>query len=287
MEKKPRLGRGLGALISTEEPTAAVGSTIFNEVPISQIKPNPNQPRKDFDEESLQELAISIKNNGIISPITLRKISDNEYQIVAGERRYRASIIAGLEKIPAYIREASEEQVMEMALIENIQREDLNAIEIALSYNSLCATLNLTQEALAERIGKKRATITNYLRLLRLPAEIQIGIKNKVIEMGHARAIAGISDAQMQLKIYNEVVKKQASVRQTEEMVRKTLNPNENQNTPSFNSEEYTKLQDSLSTLFNSKIKLKYNENGKGSISIPFKNDEDLSRIMSLLDKIK
>lgn len=287
MEKKPRLGRGLGALISTEEPTAAVGSTIFNEVPISQIKPNPNQPRKDFDEESLQELAISIKNNGIISPITLRKISDNEYQIVAGERRYRASIIAGLEKIPAYIREASEEQVMEMALIENIQREDLNAIEIALSYNSLCATLNLTQEALAERIGKKRATITNYLRLLRLPAEIQIGIKNKVIEMGHARAIAGISDAQMQLKIYNEVVKKQASVRQTEEMVRKALNPNENQNTPSFNSEEYTKLQDSLSTLFNSKIKLKYNENGKGSISIPFKNDEDLSRIMSLLDKIK
>lgn len=287
MEKKPRLGRGLGALISTEEPTAAVGSTIFNEVPISQIKPNPNQPRKDFDEESLQELAISIKNNGIISPITLRKISDNEYQIVAGERRYRASIIAGLEKIPAYIRDASEEQVMEMALIENIQREDLNAIEIALSYNSLCATLNLTQEALAERIGKKRATITNYLRLLRLPAEIQIGIKNKVIEMGHARAIAGISDAQMQLKIYNEVVKKQASVRQTEEMVRKTLNPNENQNTPSFNSEEYTKLQNSLSTLFNSKIKLKYNENGKGSISIPFKNDEDLSRIMSLLDKIK
>lgn len=287
MEKKTRLGRGLGALISTEEPTAAVGSTIFNEVPISQIKPNPNQPRKDFDEESLQELAISIKNNGIISPITLRKISDNEYQIVAGERRYRASIIAGLEKIPAYIREASEEQVMEMALIENIQREDLNAIEIALSYNSLCATLNLTQEALAERIGKKRATITNYLRLLRLPAEIQIGIKNKVIEMGHARAIAGISDAQMQLKIYNEVVKKQASVRQTEEMVRKALNPNENQNTPSFNSEEYTKLQDSLSTLFNSKIKLKYNENGKGSISIPFKNDEDLSRIMSLLDKIK
>ena len=287
MEKKPRLGRGLGALISTEEPTAAVGSTIFNEVPISQIKPNPNQPRKDFDEESLQELAISIKNNGIISPITLRKISDNEYQIVAGERRYRASIIAGLEKIPAYIRDASEEQVMEMALIENIQREDLNAIEIALSYNSLCATLNLTQEALAEKIGKKRATITNYLRLLRLPAEIQIGIKNKVIEMGHARAIAGISDAQMQLKIYNEVVNKQASVRQTEEMVRKALNPNENQNTPSFNSEEYTKLQDSLSTLFNSKIKLKYNENGKGSISIPFKNDEDLSRIMSLLDKIK
>ena len=274
-------------MISTEEPTAAVGSTIFNEVPISQIKPNPNQPRKDFDEESLQELAISIKNNGIISPITLRKISDNEYQIVAGERRYRASIIAGLEKIPAYIRDASEEQVMEMALIENIQREDLNAIEIALSYNSLCATLNLTQEALAERIGKKRATITNYLRLLRLPAEIQIGIKNKVIEMGHARAIAGISDAQMQLKIYNEVVNKQASVRQTEEMVRKALNPNENQNTPSFNSEEYTKLQDRLSTLFNSKIKLKYNENGKGSISIPFKNDEDLSRIMSLLDKIK
>ncbi|MGM9795209.1 MAG: ParB/RepB/Spo0J family partition protein [Candidatus Aphodosoma sp.] len=285
MTKNNRLGRGLGALISTEEPTAAVGSTIFNEVPISQIKPNPNQPRKDFDEESLQELATSIKTNGIISPITLRKISDNEYQIVAGERRYRASIMAGIDKIPAYIRDASEEQVMEMALIENIQREDLNAIEIALSYNSLCATLNLTQEALAERIGKKRATITNYLRLLRLPAEIQIGIKNKVIEMGHARAIAGINDAQLQLKIYNEVVKKQASVRQTEEMVRNALNPPTDK--PAFSSDEYNKLQDSLCSLFNSKIKLKYNENGKGSISIPFKNDEDLSRIMSLLDKIK
>ena len=285
MTKNNRLGRGLGALISTEEPTAAVGSTIFNEVPISQIKPNPNQPRKDFDEESLQELAVSIKTNGIISPITLRKINDNEYQIVAGERRYRASIMAGIDKIPAYIRDASDEQVMEMALIENIQREDLNAIEIALSYNSLCATLNLTQEALAERIGKKRATITNYLRLLRLPAEIQIGIKNKVIEMGHARAIAGINDAQLQLKIYNEVVKKQASVRQTEEMVRNALNPTTDK--PVFSSGEYNKLQDSLCSLFNSKIKLKYNENGKGSISIPFKNDEDLSRIMSLLDKIK
>lgn len=285
MTKNNRLGRGLGALISTEEPTAAVGSTIFNEVPISQIKPNPNQPRKDFDEESLQELAVSIKTNGIISPITLRKINDNEYQIVAGERRYRASIMAGIDKIPAYIRDASDEQVMEMALIENIQREDLNAIEIALSYNSLCATLNLTQEALAERIGKKRATITNYLRLLRLPAEIQIGIKNKVIEMGHARAIAGINDAQLQLKIYNEVVKKQASVRQTEEMVRNALNPTTDK--PVFSSDEYIKLQDSLCSLFNSKIKLKYNENGKGSISIPFKNDEDLSRIMSLLDKIK
>ena len=285
MTKNNRLGRGLGALISTEEPTAAVGSTIFDEVPISQIKPNPNQPRKDFDEESLQELAVSIKTNGIISPITLRKINDNEYQIVAGERRYRASIMAGIDKIPAYIRDASDEQVMEMALIENIQREDLNAIEIALSYNSLCATLNLTQEALAERIGKKRATITNYLRLLRLPAEIQIGIKNKVIEMGHARAIAGINDAQLQLKIYNEVVKKQASVRQTEEMVRNALNPTTDK--PVFSSDEYIKLQDSLCSLFNSKIKLKYNENGKGSISIPFKNDEDLSRIMSLLDKIK
>ncbi len=285
MTKNNRLGRGLGALISTEESSAAVGSTIFNEVPISQIKPNPNQPRKDFDEESLQELAVSIKTNGIISPITLRKINDNEYQIVAGERRYRASIMAGIDKIPAYIRDASDEQVMEMALIENIQREDLNAIEIALSYNSLCATLNLTQEALAERIGKKRATITNYLRLLRLPAEIQIGIKNKVIEMGHARAIAGINDAQLQLKIYNEVVKKQASVRQTEEMVRNALNPPTDK--PVFSSDEYNKLQDSLCSLFNSKIKLKYNENGKGSISIPFKNDEDLSRIMSLLDKIK
>ena len=217
--KKQVLGRGLSALIETE-PVAAVGSTIFNEIEISKIYPNPNQPRTDFDDDALEELATSIRANGIISPITLRKISDDNYQIIAGERRYRASKMVGLDKIPAYIRDVDDGQVMEMALIENIQREDLNAIEIALSYNSLVATLNLTQEALAERVGKKRATITNYLRLLKLPAEIQMGLKNKKIDMGHARALVSVENPEVLLNIYAQVLAEGASVRRTEELVR-------------------------------------------------------------------
>lgn len=289
--KKQALGRGLSALIETE-PVAAVGSTIFNEIEISKIKPNPNQPRTEFDDEALEELAASIRANGIISPITLRKISDDNYQIIAGERRYRASKLAGLNKIPAYIRDVDDGQVMEMALIENIQREDLNAIEIALSYNSLVATLNLTQEALAERVGKKRATITNYLRLLKLPAEIQMGLKDKKIDMGHARALVSVDNPEQMLAIYAQVLNEGASVRRTEELVRMaatgetTEKAEKKEKQHTIMPEEYDTLCKELNEKFNAHVKLSYNEKGKGKVVIPFDSDEDLMRLMSLFDKI-
>ena len=289
--KKQALGRGLSALIETE-PVVAVGSTLFNEIEISKINPNPNQPRTEFDDEALEELAASIRANGIISPITLRKISDDNYQIIAGERRYRASKLAGLDKIPAYIRDVDDGQVMEMALIENIQREDLNAIEIALSYNSLVATLNLTQEALAERVGKKRATITNYLRLLKLPAEIQMGLKDKKIDMGHARALVSVENPEVMLNIYAQVLAESASVRRTEELVRlaalgeNTEKPAKKEKQHTIMPEEYDALCRELKDKFNAKVKLSYNENGKGKLTIPFDSDDDLLRLMSLFDMI-
>ena len=289
--KKQVLGRGLSALIETE-PVAAVGSTMFNEIEISKIYPNPNQPRTEFDDEALEELATSIRANGIISPITLRKISDDNYQIIAGERRYRASKLAGLDKIPAYIRDVDDGQVMEMALIENIQREDLNAIEIALSYNSLVATLNLTQEALAERVGKKRATITNYLRLLKLPAEIQMGLKDKKIDMGHARALVSVENPEQMLAIYAQVLNEGASVRRTEELVRMAATGETVEKTEKKEKqhiimpEEYDALCRELKEKFNARVKLSYNEKGKGKVVIPFDSDDDLMRLMSLFDKI-
>lgn len=287
--KKQALGRGLSALIATE-PTAAVGSTQFGEVEIAQINVNPNQPRREFDDEALEELATSIRVNGIISPITLRRMAEDNYQIIAGERRYRASKMAGLDKIPAYIKEVDDNEVMEMALIENIQRVDLNAIEIALSYNSLLGAYNLTQEALAERVGKKRATVTNYLRLLKLPADIQMGLKDKRIEMGHARALAGINDAVQQLSVYEQVLQEGASVRRTEELVRLLAEPAKVTATKKPNSifmpEEYKQLCEGLKSTLEAKVKLDYNDKGKGKITIPFNSDEDLMRLMSLFDKI-
>ncbi len=291
--KKQALGRGLGALIESVEPTAAAGSSIFNEVPIEFIYANPNQPRTEFDDESLEELAASIRTNGIISPITLRKLDDDHYQIIAGERRYRASKLAGLERIPAYIRTAKDEEVMEMALIENIQREDLNAIEIALCYNSLAVSYGLTQEALSERVGKKRATIANYLRLLKLPAEVQMGIKDKKIDMGHARAIAGVEDPTLQLSVYEQVLREGASVRRTEEIVRDLSADREIKEVKKPASPktilpaEYDELKKELCNRLNAKVQLTYNDNGKGKISIPFSDDEDLMRIMAIFDSIK
>lgn len=288
--KKQALGRGLSALIDTE-PVAAVGSTQFNEIKIGYIHPNPNQPRTDFNDEALEELATSIRVNGIISPITLRKVSEDNYQIIAGERRYRASKLVGLDSIPAYIRAADDKEVMEMALIENIQREDLNAIEIALSYNSLLTTNNLTQEALAERVGKKRATVTNYLRLLKLPAEIQMGLKDRKIEMGHARAIAGVVDIEKQLAVYEQVLTEEASVRRTEEIVR-SIGPSASKRESSkpkdtkFLPKEYEELCSGLVNRLNSKVKLTYNDKGKGKITIPFDGDDDLLRLMSMFDRI-
>ncbi len=219
MAKKPVLGRGLDALITLEE-VKTEGSSSINEVELSKITANPDQPRRVFDEEGLQELATSIKQIGVIQPITLRQINEDSYQIIAGERRFRASQLAGLKAIPAYIRTAEDETVMEMALIENIQREDLNSIEIALAYQNLIESYDLTQEKLSERVGKKRTTIANYLRLLKLPAEIQMGIRDKKIDMAHARTLVTLEDAAAQIELYELILEEGLSVRKVEEYVR-------------------------------------------------------------------
>jgi len=251
--------------------------------------PNPNQPRTHFDEEALDELASSIRELGVIAPVTLRKNNDGTYLIIAGERRYRASKLVGLKSIPAYIRTAEDEQVMEMALIENIQREDLNAIEIALSFHRLMEDYRLTQEKLSERVGKKRTTITNYLRLLKLPAEIQMGLKDKKIDMGHARAILGIGDPVAQLHLYEAIQKQGLSVRKVEDMVRlfveKGTFDKEAPRKPLRESlREYEELKERLSNLMGTKVQLTSDASGKGKISIAFKNDDELLRLMELFD---
>ena len=219
-KKFPALGRGLDALIQTDN-VQTEGSSSISEIALDQIHPNPNQPRREFDPEALQELADSIREIGIIQPITLRQMEDGTYEIIAGERRWRASQMAGLESIPAYIRTADDENVMEMALIENIQRQDLNAVEIALAYQHLLEQYELTQDRLSERVGKKRATITNYLRLLKLPATIQMALQNREIEMGHARALLSLDNPSLQLKVFSEVRRDHLSVRKVEEMVKR------------------------------------------------------------------
>ena len=285
------LGRGLGALIDTEHVSTG-GSSSISEVAMDMIFANPNQPRTHFDEEALTELATSIRELGVISPITLRKNDDGTYLIIAGERRFRASKLVGLKSIPAYVKTAADEQVMEMALIENIQREDLNAIEIALTFYRLMEEYKLTQERLSERVGKKRTTIANYLRLLRLPAEIQMGIKNKKIDMGHARAILGLNDPAVQLKLYDLIVKNEYTVRKVEELVRLFLetghfdDKNPVSANPVKNLKEFDELKSQLSQVFGTKVQFTCTPEGKGKISIPFTNDEDLARIMDLFDKI-
>jgi ParB family transcriptional regulator, chromosome partitioning protein len=285
--KKPALGRGLDALISTDM-IRTEGSSSINEVPLFQIHANPDQPRRDFDEESLKELSDSIREIGIIQPITLRKIKDRDYQIIAGERRFRAAELAGLKTIPAYVRTADDENVMEMALIENIQREDLNAMEVALACQNLLEVYNMTQERLSARIGKKRATIANYIRLLKLPAEIQVALKNKRIDMGHARALLAINDPMKQLFLFHELNEKGYSVRMVEEKA-KQLNEEKKvssqKNTKDI-SDQYSSLSKQLSDFFGASVKLKCSAKGKGNINISFKNEEDLKRIMHLLDSI-
>jgi ParB family chromosome partitioning protein len=294
-KQESRLGRGLGALIDTNININTSGSSSISEVELSLIHANPNQPRTHFDEEALEELAASIRELGVISPITLRKNADGTYLIIAGERRYRASKQAGLKTIPAYVKTAEDEQVMEMALIENIQREDLNAIEIALGFHRLMEEYKLTQERLSERVGKKRATIGNYLRLLRLPAEIQMGIKDKKIEMGHARAILGLDDPAAQLQLYEAIQQHNYSVRKVEELVRLFLETgtfdgksprNEQKENPVPKLKEFDELKKQLSHRLGTKVQFACNQEGKGKITIPFANDEELARIMDLFDKI-
>ena len=271
MKKSLGLGRGLDALIDTTHISTA-GSSSISEIALDKIYPNPDQPRRNFDEEALQELAQSIKEHGVISPITLRKDTNQRYMIIAGERRFRASKIAGLDSIPAYIRTAKDEQVMEWALIENIQREDLDAIEIALAYQRLMDEYNLTQERMSERVGKKRATVANYLRLLKLPAEIQLGIKEKKIDMGHARAILGSPSPEQQLTIYKRILQNGLSVRKVEELVSDTKTAKkEKKVTPSYTAQEKA-LQEKLGG--NAKIT-------SNKITISFRNEEELNFILS------
>ena len=282
-------GRGLDALIDTSE-VHTEGSSNLNEVEISQIEPNPNQPRREFDQDALQELATSIRELGIIQPITLRKVNGEKYQIIAGERRWRASQLAGLTKIPAYIVTVEDKNAMEMALVENIQREDLNAIEIALAYQHLADETGMTQAKISERVGKSRAAVTNYMRLLKLPAQVQIALKNHEIEMGHARALLAIDSPSQQIKLFKEVQARQYSVRQVEEMVQ-ALKSGDDVKTAKGKiqsqaklPEEFNILRDRLSQFFQAKVQMACSPQGKGKITIQFDNEEQLEHIMNTLD---
>ena len=291
--KKYALGRGLDALISTDEVHTS-GSSSISEVPIGQIKANPNQPRREFDAEALEELTESIRQIGIIQPITLRKMEDGSYQIIAGERRWRACQMAGLDSIPAYVRTADDEKMMQMALVENIQREDLNAIEIALAYQNLLEQYDLTQDALSEKVGKKRATIANYLRLRKLPAQVQMAIQKREMDQGHARALLGLQQPSMQVKLFSEIQQKGYSVRQVEEMV-KAINAGETVTSGGKRfkdrkkglPEEYVPLRDHLADFFQTKVQMTCSSEGKGSISIAFSSEEELERIIALFDKLR
>ena len=285
MAKRNVLGRGLGALIDDAEKMQSAG---ISEIELKNIEANPFQPRTKFDEEALNELAESIKEIGLIQPITLRKVKENQYQIIAGERRFRAAQLAGLETIPAYIRKAKDDGMLEMALVENIQREDLDAIEIALSYQRLMDELEFTQEELSSRVGKKRSTIANYLRLLKLPAIVQKGLIDKLISMGHARAIININDPEARILIFNQIIKHGYSVRKVEEIVRE-LNSDEKDTKsakPKF-PKEYGRVKKQLDSIFKSKIDFSMNEKGKGKIVIPFKSAKDLERIVKIIENQK
>ena len=292
-KKFPALGRGLDALISTDDELHTGGSSSINEVPVEKIKANPNQPRREFSETSLEELAESIRQIGIIQPITLRQMEDGTYQIIAGERRWRASQMAGLNSVPAYVRTADDEKMMQMALVENIQREDLNAIEIALAYQNLIEQYHLTQDHLSEKIGKNRATIANYLRLLKLPAQVQMALRNKEVDQGHARALLGLDKPTLQVKLFNEIKEKGYSVRQVEDMV-KALNNGETVKSGRHTMkaknrlpEEYNELKNRLAEVFRTKVEMTCSQKGKGKIILSFANEEELEHLISLFDRMK
>ncbi|TKG91196.1 ParB/RepB/Spo0J family partition protein [Puteibacter caeruleilacunae] len=288
MAKRNALGRGLGALIDDADRVKEPSSSI-NEIDIRKIEANPYQPRTHFDEEALSDLSASIKEIGIIQPITLRKINGDKFQIIAGERRFRAAKLAGLESLPAYVRETDDENMLAMALVENIQREDLDAIEVALSYQRLIDECKLTQETLSERVGKKRSTVTNYLRLLKLPAIIQKGIRERAITMGHARALVNITDADTQIMIFDQIIKYDFSVRKVEEVVR-MLNSEQKEEKKKTNQEkfpgEFNDFKKQLDKFFQTNTDFKMNDKGKGKIVIPFNSPVDLERIVAILDKL-
>lgn len=284
MAKKSVLGRGLGSLLADAEKVGTQVVNTIQEIPIEQIKPNPNQPRTTFDDAALAELAQSIKELGIVQPLTVRK-QGVIYQIIAGERRYRAAKIAGLKAVPAYIRDVDDENVLELALVENIQREDLDPIEIAISYLRLMEECKLTQETLSDRVGKKRATVANYLRLLKLPAEIQLGLRERVLQMGHARALLGIADYDKQIAVYNKILKEGLSVRSVEQLAKENNGVKKTANKKQQDNKTYESLQKHLADFFTSKVTLQRSKNGKGKITISFSSDADLERIIDILDR--
>lgn len=300
--KKSALGKGLSALlegnITTDSESVAIGQPVADAslpkqspggvslIPLQQIEANPFQPRTEFDEAALKELAESIQTQGIIQPITVRRMSHDRYQIISGERRYKASRLAGLTSIPAYVRTANDQSMLEMALVENIQRENLNALEIAISYQRLIEECSLTQEALGERVGKERSTVTNYLRLLKLPPQVQFAIRDGRITMGHARAILGVDDIGMQLKIFNDIIDNDLSVRKVEDLVRQN-SPKKKGKDKKGNASwavEVRNLEDRLEHRFETKVAIKHKDNGSGQIIFNYFSNDDLNRLMDLLD---
>ncbi|MDE6234556.1 MAG: ParB/RepB/Spo0J family partition protein [Muribaculaceae bacterium] len=289
--KRNALGRGLDSLISMSE-IRTDGSSAINEIEIDMIDPNPEQPRTIFSEELLQELAASIRELGIIQPLSLRRNADGRYQIIAGERRWRAAALAGLHTVPAYVRTASDSEVTEMALIENIQREDLNAIEVALAFKKLIDTYRLTQDRLSERLGKKRATIANHLRLLKLPAEIQIGLRDRKLDMGHARALLSVADPKQQLRLYNQILKEGLSVRRVEELARELNDASDDPAPPAKKKPvsavgDYGFFAKELSNYFPTPVKFRRTDDGRGSITLNFTSDDELQQLVALFEKLK
>ena len=289
IKKTGGLGRGLGSILPDIDIDAAKGGSVtatISEIPIAKIVANPYQPRKEFDKESLEELAQSIRQQGVITPITVRHMPDGSYQLIAGERRMRASQIAGLKEIPAYVRVATDVQMMEMALVENIQRADLNAMEVALGYKALLEECRLTHDQLSEKVGKNRSTITNYLRLLNLPAETQLALSNDKISMAHARALAGVDDPERHLEILHAIIERDLSVHQTEQMIKSAKKPAEKAvkrrgDLPKQHVDAQNRLKDKLQSV----VEIKRSQRGKGTLTISFNSDADFERIVRLLEK--
>ena len=291
MIKKNALGRGLGALIEGVEKEVLEKKVAANmQIAIESIEGNPFQPRTRFDNQSLEELASSIKQLGIVQPLTVREIGSNRYQLIAGERRLRAARLAGLTHVPAFIRTADDQAMLELALVENIQREDLDAVEIAISYQRLIEECKLTQEQLSDRVGKQRSTIANYMRLLKLPPEIQLGIKNKQLTMGHARTLVNIEDPKKQIKVYYKIIDDDLSVRSAEELVRTLQTENIKDHSKSEKkkklNEEFTQLSNHLEKIFSSKVNFRINEKGMGKIVIQFDSPEEMERILGVFDRL-
>jgi ParB family chromosome partitioning protein len=291
MTKKNALGRGLGALIDGVEKEVLERKVEANQdISVDSIDGNPFQPRTHFDQQALEELATSIKKLGIVQPLTVRETGGGRFQLIAGERRLRAARLAGLTHVPAYIRTADDQAMLELALVENIQREDLDAVEVAISFQRLIEECKLTQEQLSERVGKQRSTVANYLRLLKLPAEIQLGIKNKHLMMGHARTLVNIDDPKKQITVYYKIIDDDLSVRQAEELVRhlqaeKIKDPEKSERKRKLNS-DFSQLSDHLNKIFSAKVNFRINEQGKGKIVIPFENPEEMERILGIFDRL-